>query len=212
MVIACFFMTNTIKSCTGWWIRMLQGHHGFIPRGTGIGGLGFAARLAKDDEVTICDNHSRNSLQPCGVVNLLDSRFVQGEIRDVNALTAATKPADHVPQCAGIAATVAVARNTVKVLEVCMVGSVQVIHGLANTMTRVPGPKSCIVCGETKSSGIELRVSCVYRANGCSVSSPESIWIGASWRQPHPPGSSRACNLIHKWRLGSAAKHRRHLE
>lgn len=123
---------------------MIQGQHICITGGAGFIGSRLAGRLLEHNQVTIFDNLSRNSLQGCSFADHPNLTLVQGDILDVKALTEAVRPADYVIHCAGIAGIFTVVRNTVKTLEVNMVGSLNALRAAAES-----GRCKRIVCFST---------------------------------------------------------------
>ncbi|MCJ2165646.1 MULTISPECIES: NAD-dependent epimerase/dehydratase family protein [unclassified Pseudodesulfovibrio] len=110
---------------------MIQGQHICITGGAGFIGSRLAGRLLEHNTVTVFDNLSRNSLKSCSFASHPNLRIVQGDILDVKKLTEAIRPADYVIHCAGIAGIFTVVRNTVKTLEVNMVGSLNALRAAA---------------------------------------------------------------------------------
>ncbi|WP_272698914.1 NAD-dependent epimerase/dehydratase family protein [Desulfovibrio sp. Fe33] len=123
---------------------MIQGQHICITGGAGFIGSRLAGRLVADNKVTIFDNLSRNSLKSCAFADHPNLNLVQGDILDVKELTKAVSDADYVIHCAGIAGIFTVVRNTVKTLEVNMVGSLNTLRAAAES-----GRCKRIVCFST---------------------------------------------------------------
>ena len=123
---------------------MIQGQHICITGGAGFIGSRLAGRLVEDNKVTIFDNMSRNALSSCTFADHPNLNLVQGDILDVKELTKAVADADYVIHCAGIAGIFTVVRNTVRTLEVNMVGSLNTLRAAAES-----GRCKRIVCFST---------------------------------------------------------------
>lgn len=110
----------------------LQGKRVFITGGAGFIGSTLIGRLIDDNQVTVYDNLSRDSLKDKAYRDHKNLTVVKGDVLDMEALTRAMGKADVVVHCAAIAGIDTVTRSPVATLRVNMLGSSNVLEAAAN--------------------------------------------------------------------------------
>jgi len=111
---------------------VIKGKKLFITGGAGFIATNLIKRLADDNQLIIYDNLSRNSLQDSGLWHHPNLRVVQGDILDFDLLKKSIPgDVDLVLHMAAIAGIDTVIKNTVKTMEVNMIGTYQVLRALS---------------------------------------------------------------------------------
>jgi UDP-glucuronate decarboxylase len=101
-----------------------------------IGGAGFIAshlikRLVEDNKIIVYDNLSRNSLRDSGVWNHPNLTVIQGDILDYEFLKAnIPQDVNFILHMAAIAGIDTVIKETVKTMEVNMIGTYHILRAL----------------------------------------------------------------------------------
>ena len=97
------------------------------------GGAGFIAnklieRLINQNEITIFDNFSRDTLTSSAIGKSEQIKIIRGDVLDMNSLTKAIKGHELVIHAAAIAGIDTVARDSVKTMNVNMIGTSNVLE------------------------------------------------------------------------------------
>ena len=106
------------------------------------GGAGFIAshlieKLIDDNEIVVYDNLLRNALRYTAVQDNPNLRFVNGDVLDAGALTAAMEGADICVHAAAVAGIYSVGANTSRTMKVNMLGTYHALEAaVANQVPR----------------------------------------------------------------------------
>lgn len=107
---------------------MIEGKTVFITGGAGFIGSTLAGRLLERNNVRVFDNLSRDALSGTSFRDHPNLEFVEGDILDLAALSAAMQGADIVVHCAAIAGIDTVIKSPVKTMRVNVLGSANVLE------------------------------------------------------------------------------------
>jgi len=99
-----------------------------ITGGAGFIGSHLVERLIDRNHVVVYDNLHRNALRFAQVAQHPQVSFVQGDVMDLAATTRALAGCHIVIHCAAIAGVYSVVRNSVRTMEVNLLGTNTVIH------------------------------------------------------------------------------------
>jgi UDP-glucuronate decarboxylase len=103
----------------------------FITGGAGFIGTSLIKRLIVDNEVIVYDNFSRDALKDSGLWNHPNLRVIQGDILDYELLKASIpKDVSFILHMAAIAGIDTVIKDSVKTMEVNMIGTYHVLKAL----------------------------------------------------------------------------------
>jgi UDP-glucose 4-epimerase len=122
----------------------LRGERIFITGGAGFIGSTLAGLLLPENEVTVFDDLSRNSLKDKPYAAHENLRVIEGSVLDPSAVDAAIQGATYVVHCAGIAGIDTVIKKPVRTMQVNMIGSANVL----DAATHVDGLKR-VICFST---------------------------------------------------------------
>lgn len=107
---------------------MIQGKRILITGGAGFIGTTLALRLYRDNDIVILDNMSRNALVGTPLEQAPNVTIIQGDVRDENCVRDAVDGVQHVIHLASIAGVDTVMQKPVQTMEVCLYGTVNVLH------------------------------------------------------------------------------------
>ncbi len=146
----------------------------FITGGAGFIGSTLANKLAKNNEIVLYDNLTRDTLKHTGLLQNKNISLINGDILNLEALTQAMKGADIVVHAAAIAGIDTVIKNPVKTMEVNMIGTANVLKAALENKV-----KSRVLEFSTS----EIFGSMAYRVNescqAISGSVGEARWVYA---------------------------------
>ncbi len=102
----------------------------FITGGAGFIGATLAGRLIGNNKIVVFDNFARDSLKTTGLMGHTNLTVINGDIRDLTAVTSAVVAAqpDRIVHCAAIAGIDTVVKSPTTTLEVNMVGTANIFH------------------------------------------------------------------------------------
>lgn len=102
----------------------------FITGGAGFIGATLAGRLIESNKIVVFDNFARDSIKTTGLVGHKNLTIINGDIRDLAAVTSAVLAAqpDRIVHCAAIAGIDTVVKSPTTTLEVNMVGTANIFH------------------------------------------------------------------------------------
>lgn len=102
----------------------------FITGGAGFIGATLAGRLIENNKIVVFDNFARDSLKTTGLMGHTNLTVINGDIRDLTAVTSAVVAAqpDRIVHCAAIAGIDTVVKSPTTTLEVNMVGTANIFH------------------------------------------------------------------------------------
>lgn len=102
----------------------------FITGGAGFIGATLAGRLIESNKIVVFDNFVRDSIKTTGLMGHKNLTIINGDIRDLAAVTSAVLAAqpDRIVHCAAIAGIDTVVKSPTTTLEVNMVGTANIFH------------------------------------------------------------------------------------
>ncbi len=107
---------------------MVEGATVLITGGAGFIGTALTARLADKNQIRVFDILRRNALAEAGGDKHPNVELIQGDVRDVDALTKATRGCDYVIHMASIAGVDTVLKNPVLTMEVSLEGTMNALR------------------------------------------------------------------------------------
>lgn len=102
----------------------------FITGGAGFIGATLAGRLIESNKIVVFDNFARDSLKTTGLMGHKNLTVINGDIRDLAAVTSAVLAAqpDRIVHCAAIAGIDTVVKSPTTTLEVNIVGTANIFQ------------------------------------------------------------------------------------
>lgn len=110
----------------------ISGKKIFITGGAGFIGSTLAGRLVEQNEITVYDNFSRDSLATKPFRDHHNLTVIRGDVLDYDSVANSMKDSDIVVHCAAIAGIDTVVRSPVKTMRVNMLGSANVLEAAAS--------------------------------------------------------------------------------
>jgi nucleoside-diphosphate-sugar epimerase len=107
---------------------MIENAHFLLTGGAGFIGTALTRRLADENRIRIFDNLRRNALEKAGLASHPNVELVVGDVRDAEALRAATRGVDYVVHMASIAGVDTVLKNPVLTMEVSIEGTMNALR------------------------------------------------------------------------------------
>ncbi len=122
MLLTFYFILLTHKE------TMIKNKKIFITGGAGFIANKLIANLIEDNEITVYDNFSRDTLSGSGYADHKNITVVKGDILDFDHVVEAMKGAEIVVHAAAIAGIDTVIKDPVKTMRVNMIGSANVLE------------------------------------------------------------------------------------
>lgn len=107
---------------------MITGKKLLMTGGAGFIGTALCRRLADDNEIRVLDILRRNALAEAGLDSHPNIELIQADVRDYDAVRAATEGMDYVVHMASIAGVDTVMNNPVLTMDVSLVGTMNVLR------------------------------------------------------------------------------------
>jgi UDP-glucose 4-epimerase len=142
----------------------LTGKRVLITGGAGFIGTTLAHRLVDGNEVVAFDNLHRDALSSTTLAEHPSFTFVQGDVLDSEALTAAASGATHIVHCAGIAGVDTVLQSPVRTMRVNLIGTYNALEaGVAtsDTLERIIDFSTSEVFGQHAFNVAEAHVTAI---------------------------------------------------
>ncbi len=115
----------------------LHGKRILVTGGAGFIGTTLAATLVDDNQVIAFDNLHRDALQKTSLAEHPNFTFLQGDVLDLGALTAACEGATHIVHAAAIAGVDTVLESPVRTMRVNVIGTYNALEAALTTRNTV---------------------------------------------------------------------------